>query len=113
MSDAVEEKLALLEQLNIALWDVVAEAVRPGSLDSAIKPDSIRFNPIDLWLQSTPSVKAIGCNGATAHRLLLKAFGDQLANYDVVKLPSTSPAHASMTFEAKQQAWLQLIHHAL
>ncbi|TXR54620.1 DNA-deoxyinosine glycosylase [Reinekea thalattae] len=99
-----------LEQLNqngVALWDVLKNAERKGSLDSAIKKHSIIANPIDQWLATQERVKKILLNGGTAKKEFMRHFASYIKNrdIDVIACPSTSPAYAAMRFEEKQQRW--------
>jgi hypoxanthine-DNA glycosylase len=101
-----------LERLGvgrIALWDVLQSCVRPGSLDSSIEASSAEPNDIPALLRSHGQIARICCNGGTAHRELLRHFGTVLrrdfAGVAVVKLPSTSPAHAGMRLAQKLAAW--------
>lgn len=94
---------------RIALWDVVAEAVRPGSLDSSILKDTVHFNPIDDLLFSLPRIEKVILNGGEAARLFKRAGFDKFCqgqNIEWVHLPSTSPAHASLSLEGKRERWL-------
>lgn len=96
-----EARLAALRRHRVALWDAVAACQREGSLDTAITD----AQPSDLpgLLARLPGLRAIGCNGALAHRQALAALGD--VSLPVLRLPSTSAAHAGMSFAGKLAAW--------
>jgi hypoxanthine-DNA glycosylase len=102
-------RLERLAEGRIALWDVLQSCVRPGSLDSAIDASSAEPNNIPALLRSHGEISRICCNGATAHRELLRHFGLTLERdfsyVRAVKLPSTSPAHAGMRLAQKLLAW--------
>jgi hypoxanthine-DNA glycosylase len=109
-------RIAALHAHGVGLWDALAECERPGSLDAAIAPASIRVNPVAALLDAHPSLVVIALNGSTAARLFdrhlapaLRGAGfaraDRLA---VLRLPSTSPAHAARSFEQKRMAWAAL-----
>ena len=92
---------------DIAIWDVIGECERPGSLDSAIVKGSERINRIPELVTKHPDLMRIGLNGGTAVKLFKRHC---LPNLDagrviIFSLPSTSPANAGMTFEAKCEAW--------
>ncbi|MBL7713448.1 MAG: DNA-deoxyinosine glycosylase [Chitinophagaceae bacterium] len=98
-------KKALLERMNIALWDVCATCIRQGSLDTAILKEIP--NELDRFLQEHPAVRAIAFNGQKAASLYRKYFAlrDDIT-YRI--LPSTSPANAGISLENKKAAWMSL-----
>ncbi|MGA0060070.1 MAG: DNA-deoxyinosine glycosylase [Planctomycetota bacterium] len=102
-----EARLARAVAAGIALWDVAHRCHRPGSLDAAMR--DVEPNDIPGLLGRTPTIQRIACNGAKAHELLTRAFRSPLASdfagVQILRLPSTSPAHASAPFEAKLAAW--------
>ena len=101
---AYEARLAALATAGIALWDVIGSAARPGSLDSQIRDH--RPNDTAALVASLPSLAAIGFNGAAAFRL--GAPGLAASGLPLLRLPSSSPAYAAMSFTAKLQAWQAL-----
>ena len=96
-----EERLQTLRRHQVALWDAVAACRREGSLDTAIEA----AEPSDLreLVARLPALRAIACNGALAHRQTLLALGDM--DLPVLRLPSTSPAHAGLSLATKIEAW--------
>lgn len=107
-----EQKLAAALESGIGFWDVVAEAERPGSLDSAIRSSTIHYNPVDQLIDNLPKLKCIVLNGGAAMTLFKRAGFDQFASVkgiDFFQLPSTSPAHASMTLDEKKVAWRSVL----
>ena len=103
-----QERLAALIRCGVALWDVVGEAQRPGSLDSAIVRQSVRYNPIPQLVAECPQLKLIGFNGGAAEELFHKAakeWAEGFAAIEKMKLPSTSPANAALSLERKCQLW--------
>ena len=94
-------RVAALKQQGLALWDVYAACRRQGSLDSAI----VDAEPNDLagLVARLPELRAIAHNGGESARAmrLTRALG-----LPVRRLPSTSPANASWSFERKRAAWL-------
>ncbi len=97
------ERLQALVAHRIALWDAVASCERPGSLDADIRA----AEPSDLpdLLTRLPELRAIACNGAEAHRQVRGLWADRA----LLKLPSTSPAHASLTQADKCVEWAQAL----
>ena len=108
-----EYRIARLAAAGIALWDVLAAAERPGSLDSAIVESSVRTNNFDGFFRTHASIGAVFFNGKKAAQLFekrvlpgLDGVSDTLVR---ATLPSTSPAFASMTVARKQEIWLDAI----
>ena len=94
---------------GIAVWDVLAACRRASSLDTDIENASIRPNDLAGFLEAHPSIIAIRFNGAMAeqavNRHILPALPPSQRAIDRLRLPSTSPAHAGLRFEAKLAAW--------
>lgn len=103
------ERLALLRQRRIALWDVVHRCVRPGSLDARIERDSVEANDFSGLFRHAPRLRAVFFNGRAAetlyrrHVMPLHPDAGRHVAYHV--LPSTSPAHAAMSRADKQARW--------
>lgn len=100
------DRLEALKASGIALWDVIAEAHRPGSLDSDIRDES----PNDLagLIARLPDLRAVAFNGGKAGRLGSKVLAGVAPHIERIALPSSSPAHAALSFERKAAAWLAL-----
>ncbi|HEY0628229.1 MAG TPA: DNA-deoxyinosine glycosylase [Sphingomicrobium sp.] len=98
------DRLKRLAQRHIALWDVVAEARRQGSLDGAIR--EARANPLADYVATHPRLEAVAFNGQTAARLgrLALVGFDGLA---LVDLPSSSPAY-TLPLAWKLERWAEL-----
>jgi hypoxanthine-DNA glycosylase len=98
---------ALTEQ-GIALWDVLAAATRSGSLDSDISDDSIPNN-FRAFFHAHPAIRLIGFNGATSAKLferhVIPTLSELQGSIERVTLPSTSPAHAGLSYADKVARW--------
>ena len=99
-----ERRLQRLAERRIGLWDVVASAVRRGSLDQAIR--SPGHNPIARLLDDYPDLAAIAFNGGTASAVGRKLLGNG-ARIVLIDLPSSSPANTK-AFADKAAVWAQL-----
>ncbi|MCD0468832.1 DNA-deoxyinosine glycosylase [Flavobacterium sp. JAS] len=97
-----EMRKALLQKNNIALWDVLQYCERVGSLDSAIKNEIA--NDFETFLKQHSNIKAIIFNGQKA-AAFFKKYVSLEKSYQLITLPSTSPANASITFESKLDQW--------
>lgn len=94
------ERGAILKAHRIALWDVLRSCVRLGSLDADIRDEA----PNDF--AAHPHIKRIGCNGAKAAASFRKYAATTVpSGAEIIILPSTSPAHAGLSFEKKCAAW--------
>jgi hypoxanthine-DNA glycosylase len=101
-------RLTALLDSGVGLWDVVAEALREGSLDSRIRGRA--DNDLLALVAGLPNLTTIAFNGGTAARLGLKVLGEQAARYRIVPLPSSSPAY-TLPYAEKLAVWLQLREH--
>ena len=95
-----EERLPRLLAHGFGLWDVLGACERKGSLDASIRNacanDFARLHAV------CPHLETVGFNGQAAGK-----FAPQFAQagYRTVVLPSTSPAHAGMSFDRKLASW--------
>ncbi len=98
------ERLPRLLSHGIGLWDVLGTCERMGSLDSAIRKPAA--NDFARLRQLCPKLESVGFNGQTSGK-----FAPQFAaaGYRTLVLPSTSPAHASLSFGQKIEQWKRLL----
>lgn len=101
-----DERLAALLRHRVGLWDVVGEATRPGSLDTAIRDAT--HNDLASLVETLPDLRLVAFNGGKAASDGLKLLAAQAERLRLVTLPSSSPAHASLRFEAKAAVWNSL-----
>ncbi len=97
---------------GIAVWDVLADCQRPGSLDSSIVRSSERANDFSVFLNTYPSIRLLAFNGGAAKAIFMRHCAEvftQTPEMDWRQLPSTSPAHASITREQKLQRWRECL----
>jgi hypoxanthine-DNA glycosylase len=107
LSDYKVKKEILLKS-KIGLWDVVNNASRNGSLDSAIENEIP--NNIDKFISEHRNLKTICFNGKKAESLYDKYF-IRKPEIKYISLPSTSPANAGMNFDRLFQKWKQIIEY--
>lgn len=114
---AYAARACALKACGIALWDVLASCAREGSLDSAIDAASVRANDFLSFYRSHPRIAQVFFNGAMAEacyrRYVLASLEAGLGPKIYRRLPSTSPANASMTRAHKQRVWNQALRLAL
>jgi hypoxanthine-DNA glycosylase len=111
------ERCGLLLEHRIAVWDVLRACRRPGSLDSSIVEASIVANDFRSFFAAHRGIEFVYFNGAKAEsayrRYVLAKLPDRAADLALMRLPSTSPAHASLNFEAKLAAWGIIAQNAM
>ena len=93
---------------DIAVWDVLQSCYRPGSLDAHIDPASIMANDFAAFFAGHPGIRRICFNGATAQQVFKRHVLPSLPSDrlpEMIRLPSTSPAHAGMRLEQKIARW--------
>ncbi len=90
---------AMLDR-GVGLWDVYASCQRVGSLDSNI--EAARPNDLAKLQRLAPALRAVAHNGGESARAMKRTLALGL---EVIRLPSTSPANASWSFERKLAAW--------
>lgn len=100
-----EARLAALLAHGVGLWDVVAEAVRPGSMDSAIT--GAVENDLLKLARTLPALKAVGFNGAASAKVGMRQLEPVADRIALIRLPSTSPAYAGR-MALKREAWMGL-----
>jgi hypoxanthine-DNA glycosylase len=99
----------ILYKQGVAVWDVLRECYREGSLDAAIRVESETPNDLAALLRKHPRIRTIFFNGHKAEtafrRHALPSVSQLNRKIRYVRLPSTSPAHAGWTFAQKLAAW--------
>jgi len=109
-----QARIAQISQLPLILWDTLKACQREGSLDSKILKENIAANDVVGLLERHRGIKAIAFNGAASEKYFNQLEKPRLAVDHVpelIKLPSTSPANASINFEQKLAAWRQLLDY--
>lgn len=102
------EKKNLLLKNKVALWDVLQACEREGSLDSAIVKEVA--NDFKSFLEAHPKITHIYFNGQKAAHYF-KRYAQLDKSYILTTLPSTSPANAGKSFEAKLAEWKAIRQH--
>lgn len=101
-------RVRALSSARIALWDVLHSCVREGSLDTMIEDEAA--NDFRAFFRTHRAITHVFFNGAKAEasyrRHVLDAI-DVPLRYR--RLPSTSPAHASLSYARKLAAWRAIL----
>ena len=101
------EKLRVLRSSDIALWDVLASCHRKGSLDSDIDHKSVEANDFAGFFASHQHIERVLFNGAKAQACFRRYVAPSVDTRTIqcIRLPSTSPANASIAYPRKLTAW--------
>lgn len=112
-----EERVSELAENGVAVWDVLQACFRCGSLDSNIDDSTIVTNDFPSFFASHRKIARIFFNGAKAEsvyrRYVLPQLESDLAGLPLMRLPSTSPAHAGMSLAQKTKAWKVVLDKGL
>lgn len=108
--DTYQHRIALIRKNNLAMWDVLKFCRRRGSLDNRIDSASIEVNDFDFFLRTRPLIRRVFFNGTKAEqefkkRVIPELSAPILARLALKRLPSTSPAHATLRPVDKLKAW--------
>jgi len=100
-----QQRLTVLDNAGVALWDSLRACTRPGSLDSAIRDEEA--NDFVMLFESFPDITHVFFNGAKSEAAFRRHAMPTLADpkHTFLRLPSSSPAHAGMTFDKKIEHW--------
>jgi double-stranded uracil-DNA glycosylase len=103
------QRLDILTAGHVALWDVLGSCIRPGSLDASIDTRSVAANNFARLFGQYPTIRQVFFNGQKAAEMYRRHVWPMLdaaaADIPCSTLPSTSPAHASLSFGEKLAAW--------
>lgn len=107
---AYPRRIALLRKRGVALWDVLESCERQSSLDSDIRDDTITVNDFATFFAEHPRIDVVYFNGAKAEQVFRRRVLRTLEQPELrlVRLPSTSPAHAALGYDDKLRAWSEL-----
>ena len=111
-NDPYLQRCQKLQACKVALWDVLSNCQRQGSLDSKIRMQEV--NDFTWFYKNHPQITTVFWNGAMAERYYNVLVGttikpsicDQLSG---IRLPSTSPANARLSLSNKIAQWQQIV----
>jgi len=106
-----EERVRVLQSAGIALWDVLKSCTRVTSLDADIEHGSLIANDFTSFFSAHPRIVHVYFNGAKAEdcyrRLVYPILKKAAITY--TRLPSTSPANASIPYAHKLITWETIV----
>ncbi len=113
---AYQSRIEKLMDGRVAVWDVLAEALRAGSSDGAIRRGSEIPNDLDSFLRAHSSISRIVFNGGGPseyfRKLVVPSLSKSLRNLPQLVLPSTSGANTHLTNHEKLERWRSIRHAA-
>jgi hypoxanthine-DNA glycosylase len=102
-----DQRQQILRERGVAVWDVLRECCRKGSLDADIESESP--NDFVSFFRRHRLIETIFFNGQKSESLFRRHVLPTVAQlgreFRYVRLPSTSPAHAGRSFAEKLAAW--------
>ena len=107
-----EQRIAQIKLRPLILWDTIKSCHREGSLDSNILKEQLKANNIVGLLETYMDVRLIAFNGAVSEKYFNQLVKPNLPKdraLKLIKMPSTSPANASYSFEKKLLHWRQIL----
>ncbi len=111
-ANSYEIRSNMLLELKLGLWDVYAACEREGSLDGAIR--NAQLNDLASLRHRCPQLRAIAHNGGESYKHAKHtSHASSLGDLPVYKLPSSSPANASWSFERKLAVWRDVINQTV
>lgn len=103
------KRLSRLTDCGIVLWDVLENCFRPGSLDASIMDKTALPNDFASFFVAHDTIRHVFFNGRKAaevfRRKVLPDLGGAIDAIELRTLPSTSPAHASRSYQEKLREW--------
>ncbi len=105
-----DERLKILNKNKIALWDVLQQCKREGSLDSQIHNE--QPNDLSLFVDKHKKLRRILFNGKKSEQLFNKHISlskIRSIKINFIGLPSSSPAMAMLNKQQKCKLWHQAL----
>jgi hypoxanthine-DNA glycosylase len=92
-----DQKIWLLKESGLGVWDVIKSCQRENSLDSSLEDEEV--NDIGTFLEEHPNIQRVAFTGKKAQALFEIHFAH--LNIERFYLPSPSSAYAAMKIEEK------------
>lgn len=103
-----EARVRALRARRVAVWDVLRSCVRKGSLDTSIEAEVP--NDFAAFFGTHRAITHVFFNGAKAEACFRRHVGPEVGGrMRYARLPSTSPAHASLSMARKLTAWRAIL----
>ncbi|MFT5220143.1 MAG: TDG/mug DNA glycosylase family protein [Planctomycetota bacterium] len=105
------QRINQISRHPVVLWDTLKSCHRPGSLDAKIQTSTALANDFNGLLAQQPTIRAVAFNGSASEKYfqrLVMPILEPAQPLDFLPMPSTSPANAAMSFDAKLDKWRRL-----
>ena len=102
-----DQKIWLLKECKLGLWDMIASCKRESSLDSSLEDETV--NDIAALLEENPNIKRIAFTGKKSETLYKMHFSH--LDIETFYLPSPSPAYAAMKFDEKVKIYKDILEY--
>ncbi len=103
------QRIAIVNGYGVGIWDVLQSCRRYGSLDAKIETATIVTNDFADFFVCHPQLRLLVFNGSRAEtefrKRIIPKLGDTGKRVDMIRMPSTSPAMATMNYQEKYKAW--------
>jgi hypoxanthine-DNA glycosylase len=100
-----DQKIWLLKESGLGVWDMIASCAREDSLDSSLEDEVV--NDIPALLETYPAITRVAFTGRKAEALWRMHF--EYIDIETIYLLSPSPAYAKISIEAKIAKWQELL----
>jgi len=100
-----DQKIWLLKECKLGLWDMIKGCSRENSLDSSLENEEV--NDLAALLEEYPTITKLAFTGKKAEALFKTHFAHM--DIETVYLPSPSAAYAKMSFNEKATAYKKLL----
>lgn len=107
------ERLKVLLSNGIGLWDVIRSCRRKTSLDADIEETTIVVNDFEVFMKQHQQLRLICFNGAKSEQTFKRYVDSNIVppSIERIRLPSTSPANARMSFQQKFESWSKVLQY--
>ncbi|MDD5405728.1 MAG: DNA-deoxyinosine glycosylase [Sulfurovaceae bacterium] len=92
-----DQKIWLLKEAKLGLWDMISSCSRENSADSSIEDEEV--NDIASFIEKNTSIETIAFTGRKSQTLFELNFG--YLDINTCYLPSPSSAYAKLSLEQK------------
>jgi hypoxanthine-DNA glycosylase len=103
------EKIKILRENGIGLWDLFEDVERQSSADNQIK--AVKMNDLEKIFKLAPHVKKIGLNGKEASKYsgdIDRIAKENGRNIEIIELPSSSGSNRKELIE-RNKRWIMLL----